>query len=45
MASLYKFMGIAYEENAIQIHRRDVYAADDNGAGFISLLAMGEELL
>ena len=45
VASLYEFMGISYDENAIQIHRRDVYAADDNGTGFISLLAMGEEIL
>lgn len=45
VASLYEFMGISYEENAIQIHRRDVYAANTDGNGFISLLDMGEEIL
>lgn len=45
LASLYGFLGIAYEENAIQIHRRDVYAKQPDGSGFLPLSAMGEELL
>lgn len=45
IASLYEFMGIPYEEEAIQIHRRDVYAKNPEGDGFLPLLALGEELV
>lgn len=39
---LFDCMGIPYNANAIQIHRRDVYAKE--GEQFVSLLAMGEEI-
>ena len=39
---LFDRMGIPYNANAIQIHRRDVYAKE--GEQFVSLLAMGEEI-
>ncbi len=44
LSALYEFMGLSYEENAIQIHRKDVYARTENGTGFVSLLDMGEEI-
>ena len=37
-------MGLSYEENAIQIHRKDVYARTEDGTDFVSLLDMGEEI-
>ena len=40
LETLFGAMGIAYDERAIQIHRKDVYAAD--GEGFLSLGEMGE---
>lgn len=43
LESLFEKMGFAYDTNAIQIHRIDVYAAKENG-GFISLGEMGEEI-
>lgn len=41
--SLLASMGIPYEANAIQIHRKDVYAAAEHG-GFVSLGEMGEQI-
>ena len=40
-ASLFESMGLSYDENAIQIHRRDVYAQNQDGTGFLSLGEMG----
>ena len=40
LEALFGAMGIAYHEQAIQIHRRDVYAAGEKG--FVSLGEMGE---
>lgn len=42
--SLFQAMGLTYDANAIQIHRRDVYAAAADGKGFISLGEMGETI-
>lgn len=42
--SLFTAMGLTYEANAIQIHRKDVYAASANGKGYISLGKMGAEI-
>lgn len=42
--SLFQAMGLTYDANAIQIHRRDVYAASADGKGFISLGEMGETI-
>lgn len=39
---LFAAMGLSYDANAIQIHRKDVYAA--NGNGYISLGDMGTAL-
>ncbi len=44
LEAIYKSCGLEYEPLAIQIHRQEVYARDDNG-GFISLLDMGENIL
>lgn len=41
--ALFASMGLTYDANAIQIHRRNVYAV--SGDGFISLGDMGEVLL
>jgi radical SAM-linked protein len=43
LASLYEKLGIPFEERAIQIHRLEVYARDENGM-FVSLLDLGEEI-
>lgn len=40
--ALFASMGYTYDANAIQIHRRDVYAASNDG--FISLGEMGEAI-
>lgn len=42
--SLFEAMELAYDPNAIQIHRIDVYTSDEKG-GFLSLGKMGEEIL
>lgn len=44
LESMFAAMGLAYDPNAIQIHRRDVYAASENGGGFVSLGDMGETI-
>ena len=43
LESLFGYMNIPYQENAIQIHRKDIYAR--KGEQFISLLDMGEDIL
>ena len=43
LASLYEKCGLSYDENAIQIHRLEVYAKNEQEK-FVSLLDMGEEL-
>lgn len=42
LESLFDYMGIPYDTNAVQIHRIDVYAKEDET--FIPLLAMGKEI-
>lgn len=42
--SLFGAMGLTYNANAIQIHRRDVYATATEGKGYISLGEMGSEI-
>lgn len=42
LESLFLAMEIAYDANAIQIHRRDVYALNEDGSGYLSLGEMGE---
>ena len=42
LEAMFQAMGYTYDQNAIQIHRRDVYAMDTAGDGFISLGKMGE---
>lgn len=43
LASLYEQLGLIYQNESIQIHRKEVYAFNDYGE-FVSLLAMGEEI-
>ena len=40
LESLFSYMGIPYNENAIQIHRIDVYAKENDK--FVSLLDLGD---
>lgn len=44
LSSLYSCCGLTYHDNAIQIHRKDVYAMNEKDHTFISLLEMGEEI-
>lgn len=44
LASLYERCGLVYDENAIQIHRCEVYARDEQEQ-LIPLDAMGEEII
>jgi radical SAM-linked protein len=43
LASLFEKCGLDYDENAIGIHRMEVYARNEEG-GLVSLLDMGEEI-
>lgn len=43
LASLYEKTGLSFDERAIQIHRSEVYARDEENQ-LISLLDMGEEI-
>lgn len=43
LEAFYQFLGLAFTENAFQIHRLDVYAAGENGS-LLSLDEMGEEI-
>lgn len=43
--SLFEAMGLTYDANAIQIHRRDVYAADAEGKGYVSLGELGIRIM
>ena len=43
--TLFRAMGLTYDENAIQIHRKDVYAVSADGKSYISLGEMGEVIL
>ena len=42
LSSVYEKCGLSYDENAIQIHRLEVYAREDNK--LVALDAMGEEI-
>ena len=42
--SLFGAMGLTYDANAIQIHRRDVYAMAADGKGYVSLGEMGSKI-
>lgn len=42
LEAMFQAMGYTYDQNTIQIHRRDVYAMDPAEDGFISLGKMGE---
>ena len=44
LASIYERCGLTYDANAIQIHRIEVYAKDEQEQ-FIPLCEMGEEIL
>lgn len=44
LASIYEHCGLTYDANAIQIHRIEVYAKDEQEQ-FIPLCEMGEEIL
>lgn len=43
--SLFEAMGLNYDANAIQIHRRDVYAAAADGRGYVSLGELGCKII
>lgn len=44
LSSLYQICGLAYNDAAIQIHRLEVYAREDNDA-LLPLSAMGEDIV
>jgi hypothetical protein len=41
LASMYQKLGLEYNESAIAIHRKDVYAVDEKSGNRISLLDLG----
>ena len=43
--TLFQSMGLIYDANAIQIHRKDVYALCEDGKSYISLEDMGSIIL
>ena len=45
LETLFQAMGLSYDANAIQIHRKDVYAFCEDGKNYISLGDMGERIL
>ena len=42
LASMYEKFGLEYNESAIAIHRKDVYALDETTKKYVSLLDLGE---
>lgn len=44
LSSLFEKAGLSYDENAIQIHRNEVYTKDEENNTFISLLDLGQEI-
>ena len=42
LSSIYEKIGLEYNESAIAIHRKDVYAMNENTKSFVSLLDLGE---
>lgn len=42
VSSIYEKIGLEYNESAIAIHRKDVYAVDELSKKFVSLLDLGE---
>ena len=44
LASMYEKLGLEYNESAIAIHRKDVYAFDETSKKYVSLLDLGEEI-
>jgi len=44
LASMYEKLGLEYNESAIAIHRKDVYAVDEKSGKKVSLLDLGEEI-
>ena len=44
LASMYQKLGLEYNESAIAIHRKDVYAVDEKSGKKVSLLDLGEEI-
>lgn len=42
LASMYEKLGLEYNESAIAIHRKDVYAMDEKSGKKVSLLDLGE---
>lgn len=42
LEALFASMGLSYVPAAVQIHRKDVYAADASGKGFVPLGELGE---
>ena len=44
LASMHEKLGLEYNESAIAIHRKDVYALDEKSKKYVSLLDLGEEI-
>ena len=41
---MYEKLGLEYNESAIAIHRKDVYAFDETNKTYVSLLDLGKEI-
>ena len=44
LSSIYEKLGLEYNESAIAIHRKDVYALNENTKQYVSLLDLGESI-
>lgn len=44
LSSIYEKLGLEYNESAIAIHRKDVYAVDEKSKKYVSLLDLGESI-
>ena len=42
LSSIYEKLGLEYNESAIAIHRKDVYAVDEKSSKYVSLLNLGK---
>lgn len=45
LSSIYERLGLEYNESAIAIHRKDVYALDEETKDYVSLLELGKNII
>ena len=44
LSSIYEKLGLTYDANAIQVHRVETYARDEESGHLVSLLALGKDI-